>query len=337
MGELKPGFFLALSATLLALLVVILGAWTRLVDAGLGCPDWPACYGQWIPPTSEEAIQRAAALYPDSPVDSFKALAEVMHRYAAGFLGVLVLGLGILGIRNRQDTHYPWVLIAILVALIIIQAAAGALTVTLKLWPQVVTAHLLGGFITLSLLAVISYRLSNFKPQPLVIASRLPQAQSLLVVGCILLFIQIALGGWTSTNYAALACPDLPTCQGQWWPDANFSEGFSLAQEVGPNYLGGQLDPEARTAIHLTHRLGAIILSGYLLVTLCLLLSWQASKVITMGLLAMLGLQFMLGMANIVWQLPIGISTAHNGLAALLLATILVVIDSTFQGNYRTR
>ncbi len=334
----QPGYYLALSTSLLAFVVILLGAWTRLVDAGLGCPDWPACYGQWTIPTSPEELARAEALYPDSPVDPARAAAEMIHRYAAGLLGLLVLGLVGMMFKFGHLQGYPRIPIVLLAALVIAQATAGALTVTLKLWPQIVVAHLLGGFATLGLLAIITCRLANWTFPPIVIPQRLAWAKILLITGLILLVIQIALGGWTSSNYAALACPDLPTCQGKWWPNADFAEGFSLDQQIGPNYLGGQLYHEARTAIHLAHRIGAVVVGVYLLVTVILLLRWRLPVLSGLAVLGILAVQWLLGLLNILWQLPLSVSTAHNGVAALLLVAILILVTQAFsfrQGSTR--
>jgi len=199
-------------------------------------------------------------------------------------------------------------------------------TVTLKLWPQVVTAHLLGGFTTLSLLFLLSLRLSRaFAPPPKLPLSlrRIAALALLVVVG------QIALGGWVSANYAAVACIDLPTCHGQWWPAADFSNGFHLTQHVGPNYLGGQLDSDARTAIHISHRLGALLVTCVLL-----MLSWKLRRCGLPGLarlvLLALALQIGLGISNVVFHLPLAVAVAHNAGGAMLLLSMVLV-------NYRIR
>jgi cytochrome c oxidase assembly protein subunit 15 len=199
-------------------------------------------------------------------------------------------------------------------------------TVTLKLWPQVVTAHLLGGVATLSLLFLLTVRLSGaFPVQP-----QLPvRLRRMATLGILLVTVQIALGGWVSANYAAMACTDLPTCQGQWWPDADFANGFHLTQHIGPNYLGGKLDSEARTAIHLTHRVGALLVTFSLLA-----LAWQLRKAGFKGmatlLLLALGAQIGLGISNVLFHLPLAIAVAHNaGGAALMLSMVLI--------NFRVR
>ncbi|WP_375122939.1 heme A synthase [Pseudomonas sp. LW8] len=316
----KPGFRLALFATLLALIVVLLGAYTRLTHAGLGCPDWPGCYGFISVPKSEAQLAHAELHFPDAPVEAHKGWNEMIHRYFAGTLGLLISVLAGRAWVNRRHPGQPVKLPLFLLAVVIAQAAFGMWTVTLKLWPQVVTGHLLGGFATLSLLFLLTLRLSGVLPA-LTVPKRL---QYWATAGLLLVIGQIALGGWVSSNYAAVACIDFPTCHGQWLPPADFANGFHLTQHIGPNYLGGQLDSDARTAIHLTHRIGA------LLVTVVLLgLAWQL-KVVGMTRLAGLVLialaaQITLGISNVLFHLPLPVAVAHNaGGAALLLTLVLV-------------
>lgn len=321
----KPGFRLALFATLLALIVVLLGAYTRLTHAGLGCPDWPGCYGFISVPKSEAQLAHAELHYPDSPVVAHKGWNEMIHRYFAGTLGLLIAILAGRAWVNRGHPGQPLKLPLFLLAVVFAQAAFGMWTVTLKLWPQVVTGHLLGGFATLSLLFLLTLRLSGVLPA-LTVPKRL---QYWATAGLLLVIGQIALGGWVSSNYAAVACIDFPTCHGQWLPPADFANGFHLTQHIGPNYLGGQLDSDARTAIHLTHRIGA------LLVTLVLLgLAWQL-KVVGMTRLAGLVLialaaQITLGISNVLFHLPLPVAVAHNAGGAALLLTIVLV-------NYHAR
>jgi len=319
---------LALFAVALTVVVVVLGAYTRLVDAGLGCPDWPGCYGFLGIPLSEPAIATAAARFPDAPVEPDKAWWEMIHRYFAGALGLVILALALgaySDARRRPNPDgsrtIPLKLSVGLLALVICQAAFGAWTVTLKLWPQVVTAHLLGGFATLSLLWLLCLRLGvldNVRAP----RSVLPLAAVALAV----VVLQVALGGWVSSNYAALACHDFPTCHGEWWPAMDLAQGFNLAQAVGPNYLGGQLESDARIAIHFVHRLGALVV---LLVTG--LLAWrlyQARSPLALPLVAALGIQVALGILNVIMALPLPIATAHNAFGALLLLVLVTV-------NYR--
>lgn len=323
----RPGYRLALGATLLALLVVMLGAYTRLTHAGLGCPDWPGCYGFLGMPMSEHKQALAAARFPEATLEVGKGWIEMIHRYFAAGLGLLVLILVVQALRGqRRGAGQPLGLPLALLALVLLQGAFGMWTVTLKLWPQVVTAHLLGGFTTLGLLFLLSLRLSG-RLTPLVVVPG--GLRGLAAAGLLAVAGQIALGGWVSSNYAALACVDLPTCHGQWWPAMDFAGGFHLTQQIGPNYLGGQLDSEARTAIHMSHRLGAVAL-GLLL----LLLAWRlrrAGQTALAGLLLLaLGVQLSLGISNVLLHLPLAVALAHHlGGAGLLLVLVLI--------NYRLR
>ena len=322
----KPGYRLALLATCLALLVVLLGAYTRLTHAGLGCPDWPGCYGFIGVPQSETQLAHAELNYPQAPVEAQKGWSEMIHRYFAGSLGLLLVALAIVSLRNRARPEQPLKLPLLLVAVVIAQAAFGMWTVTLKLWPQVVTAHLLGGFTTLSLLLLLSLRLSGRCPA-LVDAPaglrRLAALSLLLVIG------QIALGGWVSSNYAAVACIDLPTCHGQLWPAMDFANGFHMSQQIGPNYLGGQLDSDARTAIHMSHRLGALLLTLALLALAWRLRTEGLSKLAALLLLA-LTVQISLGVSNVLLHLPLPVAVSHNAGGAALLLTLVLI-------NYRLR
>ncbi|MNZ55434.1 Heme A synthase [compost metagenome] len=321
----KPGFYFAVLATVLAVVVVLLGAYTRLTHAGLGCPDWPGCYGFIHVPSSEAQLAHAEMHFPETPVEAQKGWNEMIHRYFAGALGLLILGLAVHALVRRGRDGQPLKLPLLLLGVVIAQAAFGMWTVTLKLWPQVVTAHLLGGFTTLALLFLLSLRLSGALP-----ALTLPRPLRALAAAALALVIgQIALGGWVSSNYAAVACIDLPTCHGEWWPAMDFANGFHLTQHIGPNYLGGQLDSDARTAIHVTHRLGALC------VTLALLaLGWQLWRnrlgALAGLLLLALALQIGLGMSNVLFHLPLPVAVAHNGGGALLLLVLVLV-------NYRVR
>ncbi len=322
----RPGFCLALCATLLALVVVLLGAYTRLTHAGLGCPDWPGCYGFISVPKTEAQLAHAELHYPESPVEEHKGRNEMVHRYFAGGLALMIMMLGVQAWHRRHIVGQPVGLPLLLVGVVFAQAAFGMWTVTLKLWPQVVTAHLLGGITTLSLLFLLTARLSGqFAAMPQ-IASRL---RRLAAIGLALVALQIALGGWVSSNYAAMACTDLPTCQGQWWPEADFANGFHLTQHIGPNYLGGKLDSTARTAIHLTHRIGALLVTFSLLT-----LAWQLRREGLKGLAGLLvlalGVQIGLGISNVVFHLPLWVAIAHNAGGAALMLTLTLI-------NYRVR
>jgi cytochrome c oxidase assembly protein subunit 15 len=322
----RPGYRFALFATLLAVVVGMLGAYTRLTHAGLGCPDWPGCYGFLGVPMSEHKQALAEARFPEAPVEVAKGWYEMVHRYFAGALGLVILGLAVQALRRRGEPGQPLKLPLFLLALVTLQAAFGMWTVTLKLWPQVVTAHLLGGFATLSLLFLLTLRLSGPAPVMPRLSARL---RSLAALALLLVVGQVALGGWVSSNYAAVACVDLPTCHGEWWSAMDFANGFHLTQHIGPNYLGGQLDSDARTAIHMSHRLGALLLSLVLL-----LLAWRlrANGLPRLAglLLLALALQISLGISNVVFHLPLLVAVAHNLGGAVLLLTLVLI-------NYRVR
>ncbi|HEX7034703.1 MAG TPA: COX15/CtaA family protein [Pseudomonadales bacterium] len=323
---------LALFGVGLALLVVVLGAFTRLVDAGLGCPDWPGCYGFLTVPSSETSLLAAEARFPDAPVEAHKAWAEMIHRYFAGGLGLVIAALAVVALiaRRRGDRGgaLPTGLAVGLLVLVICQAAFGAWTVTLKLWPQVVTAHLLGGFATLSLLWLMALRLG--------LLERLRVPRALLphaLIALVLLVLQIALGGWVSSNYAALACPDFPTCHGDWWPQMDLARGFDVGQQVGPNYLGGQLESDARVAIQFLHRLGAVAV--LLVVGALAWRLWRAGSALALPVALLLALQLTLGVLNVVLVLPLGIATAHNAGGALLLLSLVTVNYRAFRDEAR--
>lgn len=331
----KPSYYLVLFATVFALGVIILGAYTRLKDAGLGCPDWPVCYGFFTVPETPEEIALAEALFPDSPFEAEKAWPEVIHRYLASGLGLLIILVNIQAWRHRREQGQPLKLPLLLLGLVILQGLFGMWTVTLHLWPQVVTAHLLGGFATLSLLWLLCLRLNNRPwPQPNVHIRHWQKLKPLAAFCLVLLVAQIALGGWVSANYAALACPDLPTCQGRWLPPMDFAEGFNVAQEIGPNYLGGQLDGEARVAIHFTHRVGAILVALFVGLLVYLLHRNAGGSARMKGManliLVLLLVQLGLGVSNILFGLPLWVAVAHNAGAALLLLSLITL-------NYRLR
>ncbi|WP_286222935.1 COX15/CtaA family protein [Marinobacter apostichopi] len=309
----------------------MLGAWTRLVHAGLGCPDWPGCYGFLTVPQSEASIAIANARFPDTPVDVEKGWPEMIHRYAAGTLGLVVFGLAAYAARHRK-LGVPVKLPLFIAGFIVLQGAFGMWTVTLKLWPQVVAMHLLGGFTTLSMLALLALRLRHPKPEPnpRTTGAALQGFRPWLYGGLLLVVMQIALGAWTAANYAAVACTDLPTCQGQWWPEGmDFQHGFDVTQQVGPNYLGGQLTADGRVAIHMTHRIGAMVVLGYFAVLLALMWRQRQASGLTqaIALVALaLGTQILLGLANVILNIPLAIAVAHNAMGAGLLLTVVHLI-----------
>jgi cytochrome c oxidase assembly protein subunit 15 len=310
------------AATVLTLCVVVLGAWVRLTDAGLGCPDWPGCYGTLTVPKTAEQMDYAAGAFPERPVDHGKAWREMIHRYFAGALGLLVFAIAAAAWANRRDPQQPVRLPLALAGIIIAQSLLGMWTVTLLLKPFIVTLHLLGGLTTLGLLFWLT--LDIVRPRPAIrVPRRLP---ALGLAALLLLGVQITLGGWTSTNYAALACPDFPTCQTQWWPEMDFAEGFRPWHGLGIDYEGGILDSPARTAIHYVHRLGAVVVTLALGgLALAALAGGRPPPLRRAGgfLLGALAVQVAIGIGIIHYSLPLSLATAHNAGAALLLLALL--------------
>jgi heme a synthase len=317
----KRVFTLNKIGLVLVVFVVVLGAFTRLVDAGLGCPDWPGCYGHLTWPDEHHEISAAEEAFPDAPVDLDKTWPEMVHRYFAGALLLVVLGITFTAWRNPPPHNIRAISTALLV-LIICQAAFGAWTVTLKLWPQVVTAHLLGGFATFSLLWVLYLRQGGAAGLRLAAVQKL-QLRPHAILGLAVVIVQIALGGWVSSNYAALACADFPTCFGSYVPPMDFVHGFNILQDVGPNYLGGLMENEGRVAIHWTHRLGALVV--LVVVAALAVRIYGHNKSLALLMLGVLGLQLLLGTLNVVWSLPLAVATAHNGVGALLLLLLVTV------------
>jgi len=318
--------------TVLVFVVIVLGAYVRLSNAGLSCPDWPGCYGQIIVPANPEAVLQANEVYPDKPLEKGKAWKEMTHRYVASTLGLLILIMTLITWVKSQYSNMR-VFTTILLGLVIFQGLLGMWTVTLLLKPVIVVLHLLGGLTLLSLLYWMVLRqqsrlgvfvsAGNRKLLPLAITA-------LLVLG-----LQISLGGWTSSNYAALACPDFPNCQGQWWPNMDFNEGFILWRGLGIDYEGGVLQGSARTAIHMAHRIGAIITSIIILVTVFRVILTGMKQLRSSGFVALtlLLLQVSLGIANIKLGLPIVVAVAHNGVAALLLLSLVTLLHHCLPEN----
>ncbi len=362
---------LALLAAIFAFCIVMFGAFVRLSNAGLSCPDWPTCYGKVTWPGHAQDIAQANQAFPDRPYETHKAWREQVHRFLAGGLGVMVLAIALVSAWGRRVTvagivaaavfaaagvvlyvrgeHVVSSVLSVLaialpliaaftldrpgawragvaaLAVIIFQAMLGMWTVTLLVKPIVVTGHLLGGLATFGLLAWAALRWWRVgTPDDRYAALRAP-----VVVGIAVLVCQITLGGWTSSNYAALACgTDFPKCLGQWWPATDFHEGFVLWRGVGVNYEGGVLDMAARSAIQVAHRIGA-------LVTFCYL-AWLSHRLARRGLRrigiavgAVLVVQVLLGIGNVHLGLPLPVATAHNGVAALLLFTLLAALART--------
>lgn len=317
---------LAWAALALTFVVVVLGAYVRLSDAGLGCPDWPGCYGRLDVPDEAHQIAEANAAYPHRPVEPAKAWKEMVHRYFAGTLGLSILALAVLAWRRRREPGQPLGLPLALLGLIVFQALLGMWTVTWQLKPVVVMAHLLGGLTTLSLLAWLVLRQGRYGGDSVAADDRALRGYALL--GLVLLVAQIALGGWTSANYAALACPDFPTCQTRWWPPLDFREAFTLWRGLGISYEGGVLANDARVTIHMMHRLGALTVFLYLGWLSWRLLATRRNRTVRLAGLVIAVLligQLALGIANVVLRLPLPVAVAHNAGAALLLLALVAL------------
>lgn len=331
---------LSLFASLLAFLVILLGAYVRLSNAGLGCPDWPGCYGRLIVSQENEMGGTVRESNLQNPIDSSKAWKEMIHRYLAGALALSILLLAIFSMIQKtpgMPRIYPFVLLG----LIIFQALLGMWTVTLKLHPLVVMGHLLGGYATFILISWQTLRMSQSEKQSYLlggpsfiqnqVTSHWKKLRSAAILGAVLLFLQIILGAWTSSNYASLACPDFPTCQGKWWPEFHFAQAFTFWHEFGPNYEWGILNNTARVTIHMMHRIGALIVFIYWL-NLSLRILWKPiyADLRSFGALifCLLLLQVGLGISNVILHLPLAVAVAHTGVAVLLLFSMIALIST---------
>lgn len=334
----SPLFFrLSLGTALLTLCVILLGVFVRLSDAGLGCPDWPGCYGRMLVTEALADPAAAEAAFPERPLEVGKAVKEMVHRYLAGILGLAILGLAVIAWRRRHDPEMRLGLPFALVGLVIFQSILGMWTVTWLLKPLIVVAHLLGGFATLALLWWLVLRQMEW-PRRIRLPERTGGLKAFAVAALVVVVLQVSLGGWTSANYAALACPDFPTCQGEWWPEMDFQEGFTLWRGIGVDYEFGVLENEGRVAAHVGHRIGALVTTAVLaaLVT-WLLVSAGLGGLGLIGLAVggLLAVQVLLGIANIELQLPIGIAVAHNGVAAVLVAALVTLNYVLWRGVRR--
>lgn len=320
---------LAIFAAVTAFVVIVLGAYVRLSHAGLGCPDWPGCYGQLTWPVDAAEIENATLAFPDRPVEHGKAWKEMVHRYLAGLLVLLVLAINVLAWKTRSATRNIRGLAAFGLVLILFQAALGMWTVTLKLLPVVVMGHLIGGLATFSLLLWIAWQ--RPADAPVVEKNPFTAFRSLILASFFVLVAQLALGGWTSANYSALACPDFPVCQGKWWPETNFGDGFTLWREIGVDYEGGVLDLPSRTSIQMAHRLGALI--TFLALGALTFRLFRSPQSRTAGTLlgALLLAQVTLGILNVLLFLPLPNAVAHNAVGALLLAMMLWLVQRSTQ------
>ena len=301
--------------------LIVFGAFTRLSDSGLGCPDWPGCYGQASPLGAHEEIHAAQSAMPSGPVTWSKAWIEMVHRYLAMTVGVLIMVMAAVSwLERRRLPRSPWWATATLVW-VIVQGLFGKFTVTLKLYPAVVTAHLLGG---LALLALLVVQHESFRQRPVSLPRRLRQgAMAVLAV----LVVQVALGGWVSTNYAVLACSGFPACNGQWWPAMDFERGFTLFRALGYAGDGNLLPFEALVAIHYVHRSFA-----WVLVIAMALLAWRLWRLggvprrFGTGLAVLCLAQVASGLSNVVLGWPLLAALAHTAGAAALVGGLVALL-----------
>jgi len=305
------------------LCVILMGAYTRLSDAGLGCPDWPGCYGMIKVPSQNHELAQALDAFPEHKVEQEKAWLEMIHRYIAGTLGLLVLMILIICLKNREA---PKKLPTFIALLILFQAALGMWTVTMKLMPVVVMSHLIGGLTLMSLLLLLYLR-----TKPLRIPGGDSSARKLAPLAAAalsVLTLQIILGGWTSSNYAALACTSLPICEGDWYNNLRLIQAFNPFQGSHDSYEFGVLDYASRMTIHVTHRFGAIVTAAILLWLAYKLLTQSQSsqlKLSAQWLMLLVCLQVGLGISNVVLHLPLGIAVSHNAGAVLLLMNLVFI------------
>jgi cytochrome c oxidase assembly protein subunit 15 len=322
-------------ATILAFCVILLGTYTRLKDAGLGCPDWPGCYGQLIVPHTQTEIMQAIKLYPSEPVITKKAWVEMVHRYFAGTLELIIFGLAIIAaIRKFKYSDQPLIIPLILSALVIFQAMLGMWTVTWKLLPLVVMGHLVGGMTILALLWWLMLKKGEpFKNE----ITPVTKLRFWTVLGLIIVILQIFLGGWTSANYASLACTQFPYCNLN-FPLIEFHRAFNFLTPIGVNYQGGDLEMPARVVIHMAHRYWAGITALYVAaLSLYLIAAKTTSGLRKLGwfMLALLMIQLFLGYLNIKMLLPMHVALAHNGVAALLLLSFVTLMYRLFSVERR--
>ena len=306
--------------------LILFGAFTRLTDSGLGCPDWPGCYGHANPLQAHADISAAETAMPTGPVTVMKAWIEMIHRYLAMGIGVLIVAMMMIAWRRwlqsgRREMKFSPLFPTLLFIFVCVQGAFGAWTVTMKLQPVIVTIHLLLGITLLALLTWFGAHLSDHQTVPRPAAAlRLPA-----LLAALLLLVQIALGGWVSTNYAALACTDFPLCQGELFPQMDFANGFTLWRDLGMTAHGDYLPFPALTAIHWTHRAFAFIVVASVAWVALRAFKVDALRKTARGLLVMIALQFAIGMSTVFLNLPLALAVAHNGGAALLVILLVML------------
>ena len=320
---------LVLAAILLAMVVIVLGAYTRLTDAGLGCPDWPGCYGHLTVTQVEKNLEQAEQAFPERPFEAHKAWNEMIHRYFASLLGLVILVIFFISLIKRAY-HRPLKLPFLLLCLVIFQGALGMWTVTMNLLPVVVLGHLLGGFTVLSCLFLLYLRLTPY---------RIPGGDHRVIkygkytaLGIAILVAQIALGGWTSANYAALACTELPICEDNWFQRLDIVGAFSVPP--AENYEFGVHDYAQRMTMHIAHRMGAVITFIYLCWLAVRLYKQAASGLIrklAVMLVLVLGVQVALGVSNVVFSLPLAVAVLHNAVAACLLLLMVMLCYTLYR------
>ena len=311
-------------AATFTLIVISVGAWVRLTDAGLGCPDWPGCYGILSTPDTESELLRAKELYPDSVIDIGKAWREMFHRYLAGTLGILVFIITFLMLKYAK--HVPKIYPISLSILIVIQSTMGMLTVTQLVKPTIVTTHLILGMTTAGLLL--------WKGLQIKLKNKIDQIDfklvNLIFICILALILQIILGGWTSTNYASLACTDFPKCLNQWWPsNMNYSDAFTVLNLPNINYETAPMVYEAKLAIHFTHRIGALILTLLYAALFIYLFYIQSNKTLkSIGIIVFLVFifQIFLGISNVLMSLPISVAVLHTVNASILLLSMITLL-----------
>ncbi|WP_196140076.1 heme A synthase [Aliikangiella sp. G2MR2-5] len=317
---------IAIFATGFAMIVVILGAFTRLSDAGLGCPDWPGCYGFMHIPTKDHHIEQANQAFPEQPYQFEKAWPEMVHRYFAGTLGLMVLALAVFAWRSqpKQAVKHS----TFLLCLITFQAALGMWTVTMKLHPSIVMLHLMGGITTFSLLAALSLRY-HFRFVSPINPGVTNGLKKLIWFTLVVVVLQVALGGWTSANYAAMSCLELPICQGNWLSDGEFINALQMWGFDEEHFEYGIHEQNARVAIHAMHRIGAIVTTLVLTALIFKLVRLKNNKLLNQCgwlLTALLAIQISLGINNIVSHLPLANAVAHNAVGALLVVTMVSLL-----------